>query len=837
MLRPCALTLASRISHRTTFTSSFTLLDVQTNDNDLLGQVRVLATSGHLQEALSLFYSLHPPPPHCPQTYATLFHVCVRHSRLQDGLSLHRYMIAHNPIHPPDLFVTNHLINMYAKFGHLDYAHQLFDGMPRRNLVSWTALISGYALCGQPQKCLSLFAGMLVHHRPNEFSFTSVLSSLAESDGVYGRQVHALALKMSLDACVYVANALITLYSKICNPGGVYDASKDEAWNVFKSMEFRNLISWNSMIAGYRYLGLGAQAIHLFIQMYRDGIGFDRATLLSVLSSLCRSNGLDDNVVSKFCFQLHCLTIRTGLILKIEVATALVKAYSDLGGDVADCYRLFLETSCHRDIVAWTGIITTFAERDPEEALFLFRQLHRENLVPDRYTFSIVLKAYASLATERPALAVHSQVIKAGFECDTVLANALIHAYARCGSISLSKKVFDGIELRDVISWNTMIKAYALYGQATEALHLFSRMNVQPDPATFVSLLCACSHAGLVEEGTHIFDSMIEVYGIVPQLDHYACMVDILGRAGQIVEAEELLSRMPMEPDSVVWSALLGSCRKHGRTLLAKLVADRLKELAPEDSLGYVQMSNMYCSDGKFGEAGLIRKEMKGSRVKKEPGLSWIEIGNQVHEFCSGGQHHPERNIIFRNLEELIVRLREMGYVPDTSLSVHDVEEEHKEEQLYHHSEKLALVFAIMNEGSSNCGRTAIKIMKNIRICVDCHNFMKLASNLLQKEIFVRDSNRFHHFNDGICSCNDYWVLPAIYGSQIHQSTRSKSSVYRGQMSGQDKPSHNTTTCMVSMGLSTPRISEYPLNYPPGDATAFTLVYFYNGGAHASAHV
>ncbi|PRQ22468.1 putative DYW domain-containing protein [Rosa chinensis] len=213
---------------------------------------------------------------------------------------------------------------------------------------------------------------------------------------------------------------------------------------------------------------------------------------------------------------------------------------------------------------------------------------------------------------------------------------------------------------------------------------------------------------------------------------------------------------MPMEPDSVVWSALLGSCRKHGNTQLAKLAADRLKELAPEDSLVYVQMLNIYSSDGDFGEAGLMRKEMKGSRVKKEPGLSWIEIGNQVHEFSSGGRRHPGTNLISRKLKELIGQLREIGYIPDTSSSLHDVEEEHKEEQLYHHSEKLALVFAIMNESSLHCGRTGIKIMKNIRVCVDCHNFMKLASNLLHKDIVVRDTNRFHHFKDGICSCNDY---------------------------------------------------------------------------------
>ncbi|KAL6210166.1 hypothetical protein ACLB2K_021103 [Fragaria x ananassa] len=672
-------------------------LDLQT----ILGQVGALATRGQLNEALTLFYALQPPPSliHCNQTYATLFHACARHSSLRQGLSLHHFMLAHNQITPPDLFVSNHLINMYSKFGCLDHARHLFDEMPKRNLVTWTALISGYAQRGLADNCFRLFAAMLAHHLPNEFAFASVLSSCA-AETVCGRQVHALALKMSLDACTYVANALITMYSK----GGVCDVSQDDdAWKVFATMESRNLISWNSMIAGFQCCGLGAQALHLFVQMHLDGLEFDRATLLSVFSSLNGVNGIDDLVVAKFCYQLHCLVVKTGFILVIEVVTAIVKAYSDLGGDVADCYRLFSETSCHRDIVAWTGIMTIYSQRDPEEVISLFCQLRWENLTPDRYTFSIVLKAYASLATERHASAVHSQVIKAGFGGDTVLANALIHAYARCGSISLSKQVFDEIEVRDVVSWNTMLKAYALYGQAADALQLFSQMDMKPDSATFVSLLCACSHAGLVEEGIKIFDSMLERYGIVPLCDHYACMVDILGRAGRVGEAEKLVSRMPMEPDSVVWSALLGSCRKHGHTQLAKLAADRLKELAPEGSLVYVQMSNIYSSDGNFGEAGLIRKEMKGSRVKKEPGLSWIEIRNQVHVFSSGGRRHLERNLISRELKELVGRLREIGYVPDTSSSLHDVEEEHKEEQLYHHSEKLALVFAIMNESSLHC--------------------------------------------------------------------------------------------------------------------------------------
>lgn len=636
---------------------------------------------------------------------------------------------------------------MYSKCGYLQYAHHLFDEMPVRNVVSWTALVSGYAQCGgRGVECFRLFSDMLFECRPNEFAFASVLVSC---DYLRGMQVHALASKMGLDSSVYVANALITMYSK--------SYKVQEAWTLFKSIAYRSLVSWNSMIAGFQLAKLGMEAIDVFTKMHQEGIGFDRATLLSVFSSLSGSTSIDMDSGLKFCSQLCCLAVKTGFISEVEVATAFLKAYSDLEGDVYEIYHLFLDTSCCQDIVFWTSLITAFAEREPVEAFFLYRQLLREDLTPDLYTFSIVLKACAGFVTEQHALAIHSQVIKAGFEDETVLKNALIHAYARSGSIALSMQVFEEMACRDLVSWNSMLKAYGLHGKANEALQLFPQMDIKPDTATFVALLSACSHSGLVEEGIGIFDSMFKNYGIAPQLDHYACMIDILGRAGRLIEAEELLSRMPMEPDFVVWSALLGSCRKHGETRLAKISVSKLKEMEPKNSLGYIQMSNIYCSGGSFNEAGTIRKEMNVTGVRKEPGLSWIEIGNKVHEFASGGRRHPQREAIRAKLEQLIGQLKEIGYVPEISSALHDIEEEHKQEQLFFHSEKMALAFAVMNEGNLLYQGSVIRIMKNIRICVDCHNFMKLASDFLQKEIIIRDSNRFHHFKNKVCSCNDYW--------------------------------------------------------------------------------
>ncbi|KAL5704023.1 hypothetical protein ACHQM5_022500 [Ranunculus cassubicifolius] len=708
-----------------------------------LQTVLTLCLQNQFQEALSLLYTISPKTSIDTQTYATLIHACARSLRLNEGRSLHQHILSSN--HQPDLFLTNHLINMYSKCGEINIARKLFDEMPHRNVVSWTALISGYHQHGFDDECFRMFCSMLGFYRPNEFAYASVLSTCEDCRG---RQIHALALKTSFDGYVYVGNALISMYAK---------SDDDDFVTIFECMPTRNRITWNSLIAGFQLRGLGERSFEYFSRMHGGGIVFDRATLLSTIASLCcseRSSGSGVVLGLEHCQQLHCLVLKSGFISEVEVATALVKAYSKLGGDVSECYRIFSETGVSQDAVSWTGIITTFAECKPEGALHLFCRFRRENFDADSYTLSIVIKACAGLATERHGSAVHAMVIKYGFEGDIVLANALIHAYARCGSIDLSVKVFDCMEVHDTVSWNSLFKAYALHGLGKEALQLFTRMNIEPDGATFVALLSACSHAGLVDEGIKLFDDMFTAYAMTPQCDHFACMVDLLGRAGRLLEAEALIKKMPISPDFVVWSALLGACRKHGDTKMAKTVSAKLMELEPRNSLGYVLMSNIYYSSGSFNNAATIRKQMKGNKVKKEPGLSWIEIGNQVHEFASGGRHHPHREAIYSELEFLVGRLREIGYMPETGLASHDLEEEQKEESMYYHSEKLALAFALLNLGS---GPSVIRIMKNIRICVDCHNFMKLASSLTEREIVVRDTNRFHHFRTGSCSCSDYW--------------------------------------------------------------------------------
>ncbi|XP_024972637.1 pentatricopeptide repeat-containing protein At1g71420 [Cynara cardunculus var. scolymus] len=711
-------------------------------------------TKGHLDEALTLFYTSNFS--HTQQTYADLLHACARHGCLSQGQALHHHMLnTHNRNGLQNLYVTNHLINMYAKCGCLEYARKVFDEMGERNIVSWTALISGYSQFDRREESCGMFSEMLADCRPNEFAYASVLSCC---DCEFGKQVHGHSLKTCFDAYTYVANALITMYSKNDDKSVCKDEPL-EAWMVFKFLKFRNLVTWNSMIAAFQTRGKWEEAVNLFLTMRHDcNISFDRATLLSVFSSLLMVRDDGDDAIAeclKFCSQVHCLAIKTWFISEIEVITTLIKAYADLGVEIPDLYSLFLETRGRRDIVSWTAFITIFAERVPEESLRFFSELCQEGLIPDRHTYSIVLKACAGLVTNRPTLAIHSQILKHGFENDTVLANTLIHAYGRSGSLIESVKVFDTILNKDIVSWNSMIKIYGLHGQPRNALKCFAEMNVAPDATTFVALLSACSHAGLVEEGTKVFETMSKTYGIVHQIDHYACMVDILGRSGRILDAQKLINEMPMEPDSVIWSSMLAACRKHGETDLAELAATKLQDLDPKNSLGYVLMSNIHCLAGTFDESVDIRNQMEGFGVKKNRGLSWTEIGTRVHEFAAGGVHHPQREVIFTDLEELVKELKGLGYVPETNLAMRDVEEEDKNRELSHHSEKLAFVFALKHHESNPF--SAIRIVKNIRICVDCHNFMKFASELVGREIIVRDSNRFHHFKERVCSCNDYW--------------------------------------------------------------------------------
>ncbi|KAL3498858.1 hypothetical protein ACH5RR_041590 [Cinchona calisaya] len=350
---------------------------------------------------------------------------------------------------------------------------------------------------------------------------------------------------------------------------------------------------------------------------------------------------------------------------------------------------------------------------------------------------------------------IHKYVERKGIQPNLSVENALIDTYAKCGSLQEAREVFDNMRFRDVVSWTSIISAYGKSGKGAKVVALFSEMreSIIPDAIVFVPILSACSHAGLLEEGQQFYKLMTKEYKIVPRLEHFACMVDLLGRAGQVHEAYDFIKQMPLEPNETVWGAFLSACCVHKDMDIALEAADRLFQLAPKVSGYYVLLSNIYAKAGRWKEVTSIRSIMKGRGIKKLPGISNVELNNQVHTFLAGDRSHPQSKEIYEELDILIGKMKETGYVPETEDALHDIEDEDKENQLVVHSEKLAIVFAIINTKPG----TQIRITKNLRVCGDCHIAAKLISKIAKREIIVRDTNRFHHFENGFCSCGDYW--------------------------------------------------------------------------------
>nr|XP_010908918.1 pentatricopeptide repeat-containing protein At3g49170, chloroplastic-like [Elaeis guineensis] len=328
--------------------------------------------------------------------------------------------------------------------------------------------------------------------------------------------------------------------------------------------------------------------------------------------------------------------------------------------------------------------------------------------------------------------------------------------YAKSGSIEDAHQVFENLSAKDRIAWTAMIDGYAQHGQGRKALDLFNQMiaaDIDPNGIALVSILNAFSHSGLVREGLCLFRLMSSAYGIKPVVNHYACVVDLLGRAGRLEEAFKFIITMPIEPNPTIWRSLLGACRNHKNLKLGICAAERLLDLEPEDDATYVLLANMYACAACWNKSFEARHAMKERGLRKAPGLSWLEVGKSFHVFGSSDSSHPQKEQIYNVLGSLMCEIKKAGYVPQTELALHAVGEEEKEKLLHDHSEKLAVALGLISTPAGSC----IRIFKNLRICGDCHNAIKFISLLNGRKVVVRDVSRFHHFYDGACSCGDYW--------------------------------------------------------------------------------
>ncbi|KAL5732216.1 hypothetical protein ACHQM5_004863 [Ranunculus cassubicifolius] len=445
--------------------------------------------------------------------------------------------------------------------------------------------------------------------------------------------------------------------------------------------------------------------------------------------------------------EIHGVVVRNGYETLVFVQNTLVHFYSACGLP-ENAHKLF-ELMSDRNLV-----INGFCLNGrPNEALTLFRDMSLEGVEPDGFTMVSLLTACAELGALALGKRAHLYMVKVGLQNNLHAGNALIDLYAKCGSIWEAHKVFDEMDVKSVVSWTSLIVGLSVNGFAREALKLFGnleRERLTPSEITFIGLLYACSHCGMVDEGFEYFNRMRNEYHLTPKIEHYGCLVDLLGRAGLVQEAHSFIINMPLEPNAVVWRTLLGACMIHGHLSLGEDVRARLLQLEPKHSGDYVLLSNLYASERRWTDVQKIRKSMLKEGVKKSPGHSLVELQNCVHEFVMGDKSHPQSKEIYEMLEEVMKRLHHFGYAPRTLNVLADIEEEEKENALSYHSEKIAITFALVNTAP----RTPIRIVKNLRVCADCHIAIKLISKAFDREIVVRDCS---HFKDGHCSCRDYW--------------------------------------------------------------------------------
>eukprot|EP01018_Ginkgo_biloba_P031528 Gb_16955 [translate_table: standard] len=704
--------------------------------------VRTLCTQGRLKEALDILHFMDQRGIWANlDVYASLLRACIQMKSMKEGKYVHNHMIRTG--FDKDMFLGNNLVIMYAKCRSLDDARDVFDKMLTRNVVSWTVMISGYVQNGYCVEALKLFREMQMSGvKVDQFALASALRACVSLGAVEeGKRTHADVIKNQFESDVFVQNILVDMYIKC---GSIVDAC-----NVFDKMPERNVVSWTAVIAGYAQSGNCVEALKLFCEMHQKGVKPDQSAYASVLRACSSLAALEQGK------QVHALAVRTGFESDVIVGSALVDIYVKCGS-IEDARKLF-DRMPARNVVSWTAMIVGYAQNGHGvEALKLYLQMQCHGVKVDQYTMAGILRACASIAALEQGKRVHADIVRIGFELDVSVSNALIDMYGKCGRIEDAQKVFDNVVEPDVASWNAMIAGYAQHGFGEEAIHLFEQMllaGMKPNQITFVVVLSGCSHAGLLDEGHHYFISMTQDHGITPRAEHYSCMVDLLGRAGCLDEALNFINAMPIEPNAAVWGSLLGACRVHGNIELGERAVERLIELTPENPGTYVLLSNIYAAAGRWNDAAKVRRLMKFRGVKKEPGCSWIEIKNRVHPFFVGDRSHPQIEEIYEALETLAEQMKAAGYIPDTNFVLHDVEEEHKERILGHHSEKLAIAFGLI----STAPGTTIQVVKNLRVCGDCHTATKFISRIVRREIIVRDTHRFHHFNDGQCSCGDYW--------------------------------------------------------------------------------
>ena len=569
---------------------------------------------------------------------------CALNMNLYYGELLHGYSVKSSFVN--SVFVGSALVDMYTKVGKIQQGCRVFDEMPVRNVVSWTAVITGLVQAGYAKEGLVYFSEMQRSKvEYDSYSFAIALKACADFGALnYGREIHAKTMKKGFNESSFVANTLATMYNK-CGKL-VY------GMRLFEKMRTQDVVSWTTIITTLVQMGQEEHAIEAFIKMKESDVSPNEYTFAAIIS------GVANLAITECGEQLHAHVLRIGLVDSLSVANSIISMYSKCG-QLTSASMVF-HGMTRRDIVSWSTIIAAYSQGGyGEEAFEYLSWMRREGPKPNEFAFASVLSVCGSLAILEQGKQLHAHVLSIGLEHTAMIQSALINLYSKCGSIKDASKIFNVAENEDIVSWTAMINGYAEHGCSQKAIDLFVKIHtggLKPDSVTFIGVLTACSHAGLVDLGFHYFNLMINEYRINPSKEHYGCMIDLLCRAGRLNDAERMIKSMPFQRDDVVWSTLLRACRLNGDVDRGIRAAEEILKLDPNCAGTHITLANIYASKGRLSESANVRKIMKSKGVIKEPGWSWIKVKNLLSAFVAGDRSHPQGEDIYCMLDLLASR-------------------------------------------------------------------------------------------------------------------------------------------------------------------------------------
>ncbi|KAM1164019.1 hypothetical protein PS2_023383 [Malus domestica] len=602
--------------------------------------------------------------------------------------------------------------------------------------------IEKLVLCSRYREALELFEILefeggyeLAGHTYD--ALVSACISLKSIRGV--KRVSSYMISNGFELDQYMRNRVLLMHVKC---GMMIDARR-----LFEEMPERNQVSWNTIIGGLVDSGNFMEAFHLFQIMWHE---FSDAGSRTFAAMIRASAGLALIFAGK---QFHSCCLKMGLGSDIFVPCALIDMYSKCGS-IEDAQCVFDEMP-RKTTVGWNTIIAGYALHGySEEALSMYYDMRDSGVKMDHFTFSMIIRICARLASPEHAKQAHAGLVRHGFGLDIVANTSLVDFYCKWGRVEDARHVFDQMPLKNVISWNALIAGYGNHGRGDEAVEMFEKMlqeGMVPNHVTFLAVLSACSHSGLSECGWEIFDAMSRDHKIKPRAMHYACMIELLGREGLLDEAYELLRDAPFDPTANMWAALLTACRVHENLELGKFAAEKLYGMEPDKLSNYIVLLNIYNSSGKLKEAADVVQTLRRKGLRMLPACTWIEIKKQVNIFRSGDKSHAETREIYQKVDDLMIKISKHGYIPEEKCPLPDVDEH--EQTSFYHSEKLAIAYGLISTSDG----TPVQIVQSHRICGDCHSAVMLIARVTGREIVVRDASRFHHFKDGSCSCGNYW--------------------------------------------------------------------------------